>query len=283
MTTAVTASSSSWLTKAATIERRVMPWRRDSDIWATTGHTLPGMYLPSWLAEYTPTDSARPTCWLEPALHRVAAWRRCQLVVEDHHVVEQQAPADGEADAGEHGEQRRHAEAGPADLGQRVGDVGPARHQRQHARRDEGHHQHRAAVRPQHLHRAQQRHGARYGEAISVRTRARHRPPTTLHWSNADVEVHKVVVGPYDNNVFVVRCRQTGEAVLIDAANEHERLLELCRAPRRAPSARDARPLGPHPGRAGAARGRLRGRRHRARRAASCTPSATTCSSTTPR
>jgi glyoxylase-like metal-dependent hydrolase (beta-lactamase superfamily II) len=35
------------------------------------------------------------------------------------------------------------------------------------------------------------------------------------------------VVGGYDNNVFVVRCRATGEAVLIDAANEHERLLEL--------------------------------------------------------
>jgi glyoxylase-like metal-dependent hydrolase (beta-lactamase superfamily II) len=28
--------------------------------------------------------------------------------------------------------------------------------------------------------------------------------------------------------VFVVRCKQTGEAVLLDAANEHERLLELC-------------------------------------------------------
>jgi glyoxylase-like metal-dependent hydrolase (beta-lactamase superfamily II) len=50
----------------------------------------------------------------------------------------------------------------------------------------------------------------------------------TLHWSNADVEVHKVVVGSYDNNVFVIKCRQTGESVLIDAANEHERLLELC-------------------------------------------------------
>ena len=37
-----------------------------------------------------------------------------------------------------------------------------------------------------------------------------------------------MVVGPYDNNVFVVRCRRTGEAVLIDAANEHEQLLELC-------------------------------------------------------
>jgi len=51
-----------------------------------------------------------------------------------------------------------------------------------------------------------------------------------LHWQNPDVEVHKLVVGPVDNNVFVVRCRHTGEAVLIDAANEHERLLELCTA-----------------------------------------------------
>jgi glyoxylase-like metal-dependent hydrolase (beta-lactamase superfamily II) len=54
-------------------------------------------------------------------------------------------------------------------------------------------------------------------------------PSTTLHWSNADVEVHRVVVGPYDNNVFVIRCRRSGEAVLIDAANEHELLLQLCR------------------------------------------------------
>lgn len=53
-------------------------------------------------------------------------------------------------------------------------------------------------------------------------------PSTTLHWSNADVEVHRVVVGSYENNVFIVRCRRTGESVLIDAANEHELLLELC-------------------------------------------------------
>lgn len=51
----------------------------------------------------------------------------------------------------------------------------------------------------------------------------------TLHWSDARAEIHKVVVGPFDNNVFVLRCTETGEAVLIDAANEHERLLELCR------------------------------------------------------
>ena len=51
---------------------------------------------------------------------------------------------------------------------------------------------------------------------------------TTLHWADGRLEIHRVVVGPYDNNVFVVRCRHTGESVLIDAANEHERLLELC-------------------------------------------------------
>ncbi len=51
----------------------------------------------------------------------------------------------------------------------------------------------------------------------------------SLHWSDTGVEVHKVVVGPVANNVFVIRCTSTGEAVLIDAANEHERLLELCR------------------------------------------------------
>ena len=53
---------------------------------------------------------------------------------------------------------------------------------------------------------------------------------TTLHWVNGDVVVHRVVVGPYDNNVFVVRCRRTGDSVLIDAANEHELLLELCQS-----------------------------------------------------
>ena len=50
-----------------------------------------------------------------------------------------------------------------------------------------------------------------------------------MHFQDSQVEVTKVVVGPVDNNVFVVRCRDTGEALLIDAANEHDRLLELCR------------------------------------------------------
>jgi glyoxylase-like metal-dependent hydrolase (beta-lactamase superfamily II) len=53
-------------------------------------------------------------------------------------------------------------------------------------------------------------------------------PSNTLHWQDEQAEIHKVVVGPYENNVFVLRCKQTGDAVLIDAANEHELLLELC-------------------------------------------------------
>jgi glyoxylase-like metal-dependent hydrolase (beta-lactamase superfamily II) len=53
---------------------------------------------------------------------------------------------------------------------------------------------------------------------------------TTMHYEDTQAEIHRVVVGPYDNNVHVLRCKQTGEAVLLDAANEHDRLLELCRA-----------------------------------------------------
>jgi glyoxylase-like metal-dependent hydrolase (beta-lactamase superfamily II) len=53
---------------------------------------------------------------------------------------------------------------------------------------------------------------------------------STLHHADTDLEIHKVVVGPMDNNVFVLRCRATGDSVLIDAANEHERLLDLARS-----------------------------------------------------
>ena len=50
-----------------------------------------------------------------------------------------------------------------------------------------------------------------------------------LHWEGDGAEVHKVVVGPMDNNVFVLRCTGTGQAVLVDAANEPERLLGMVR------------------------------------------------------
>jgi glyoxylase-like metal-dependent hydrolase (beta-lactamase superfamily II) len=48
-----------------------------------------------------------------------------------------------------------------------------------------------------------------------------------LIWSDPRAEVHRFVVGPLDNNVYVVRCRTSGVAVLIDAANEPERLLRV--------------------------------------------------------
>ena len=49
-----------------------------------------------------------------------------------------------------------------------------------------------------------------------------------MHYQDSQAEIHRLVVGPMDNNVYVLRCRATGEAVLLDAANEHEKLLELC-------------------------------------------------------
>ncbi|MEY2398087.1 MAG: hypothetical protein QOJ00_1261 [Actinomycetota bacterium] len=53
---------------------------------------------------------------------------------------------------------------------------------------------------------------------------------STLIYEDARAEVHMVVVGSYDNNVYVVRCKETGEGMLVDAANEHDKLLELCKA-----------------------------------------------------
>ncbi len=48
-------------------------------------------------------------------------------------------------------------------------------------------------------------------------------------YQDARVEITSVVVGPLDNNVFVVRDRATGESVLVDAADEAGQLLELSR------------------------------------------------------
>jgi glyoxylase-like metal-dependent hydrolase (beta-lactamase superfamily II) len=53
---------------------------------------------------------------------------------------------------------------------------------------------------------------------------------STQIWQDERAEIHMVVVGPMDNNVYVLRCRETGEAVLLDAANEHDKLLDLCKA-----------------------------------------------------
>ena len=39
--------------------------------------------------------------------------------------------------------------------------------------------------------------------------------------------ISKLAVGPYDNNSYLLRCRETGEQALIDAAAETDRLLVL--------------------------------------------------------
>ena len=52
---------------------------------------------------------------------------------------------------------------------------------------------------------------------------------TIIDYQDSIVEVHRVVVGPMDNNVYILRCKETGSGLLIDAANEHDLLLELCR------------------------------------------------------
>jgi len=39
--------------------------------------------------------------------------------------------------------------------------------------------------------------------------------------------ITKVAVGPYDNNAYLLRCRATGEQLLIDAANEPKTLIRL--------------------------------------------------------
>lgn len=41
------------------------------------------------------------------------------------------------------------------------------------------------------------------------------------------LELHRTVVGPIDNNVFILRCKATHRSVLIDAASEPEILLPL--------------------------------------------------------
>ncbi|MGH8868643.1 MAG: MBL fold metallo-hydrolase [Actinomycetes bacterium] len=39
--------------------------------------------------------------------------------------------------------------------------------------------------------------------------------------------ITKIAVGPMDNNAYLLRCRATGEELLVDAANEPDRLLDL--------------------------------------------------------
>ncbi|MFP5317855.1 MAG: MBL fold metallo-hydrolase [Acidimicrobiia bacterium] len=49
------------------------------------------------------------------------------------------------------------------------------------------------------------------------------------HYADEQLEITRVVVGPLDNNVFVARCRHTGRAALVDAADDGPMLVDLCR------------------------------------------------------
>ena len=48
------------------------------------------------------------------------------------------------------------------------------------------------------------------------------------HFADDRVEIRKIVVGPFENNVYLFGCKETGEAVIVDAANEADRIVELC-------------------------------------------------------
>lgn len=50
--------------------------------------------------------------------------------------------------------------------------------------------------------------------------------PADVH-ELADLMISKVAVGPMDNNSYLLRCRTTGEQLLVDAANEADTLLRL--------------------------------------------------------
>lgn len=43
----------------------------------------------------------------------------------------------------------------------------------------------------------------------------------------ADITISKMSVGPMDNNTYLLICRSTGDATLIDAANDNERILDM--------------------------------------------------------
>ena len=124
---------------------------------------------------------------------------------------------------------------------------------------------------------------ARPGREMNLDEPLRKDETTTLHWADSregDPQGRRRAVRQQRVRAALPRDRRGG------ADRRRQRARAAARAvpaARRAAGARDARPLGPHPGRAGDPRSRLRGRRSpRSTRRCSRT-SATTCSSTTPR
>lgn len=54
--------------------------------------------------------------------------------------------------------------------------------------------------------------------------------PRPAHFEDARLRIDKFVVGPYENNVFLVRDKTSGEGLIIDAANEHDLLIPVAKA-----------------------------------------------------
>ncbi len=50
-----------------------------------------------------------------------------------------------------------------------------------------------------------------------------------LVYESQAAAIYNVVVGPFLNNVYTIYCKSTGEGILIDAADEHELLLQICK------------------------------------------------------
>src|SRR4051812_23624507 len=50
------------------------------------------------------------------------------------------------------------------------------------------------------------------------------------HFEDARIRLDKLVVGSWENNVFVLRDKGSGDAVLLDAANEHDLIIPLAKA-----------------------------------------------------
>lgn len=69
------------------------------------------------------------------------------------------------------------------------------------------------------------RHGVELSDATAL-----HFGPVSYpaHYSDDTIVIRKTVVGPFENNVYVVGCPKTGEAVIVDAANEPDQILAAC-------------------------------------------------------
>lgn len=48
---------------------------------------------------------------------------------------------------------------------------------------------------------------------------------TLWHWENDALAIRKLCVGAYENNCYIVACRETGQAIIVDAAAEPDAIL----------------------------------------------------------